>query len=90
VKLDYSDIADLRPVIAEAVRETIQQIQADDAKIGTGRLGYTEPEAAAALGVPTHVLRDCRLRHEISARKVGCRYVYARESLARFLAEGQQ
>jgi hypothetical protein len=85
VKLDASDIADLHHVITAAVRATLHEIQAEDAKFGN-QLGYTEPQAAALLGVAAHVLRDCRLRGEISARKVGCRYVYSRDSLLRFLS----
>ena len=52
-----------------------------------GRIGYTEPEAATLVGVRPHVLRDCRLRGEISARRVGRRLIYSRDELERFLAE---
>jgi hypothetical protein len=86
MKLDASDIADLRPLIAEAVRVTLQQIESAEAKT-SGRLGFTEPEGAAMIGVQRHVLRDCRLRGEIHARKVGSRYVYSREALLAFLAD---
>jgi hypothetical protein len=48
-------------------------------------LGYTEGEAAAMIGVARHVLRDCRLRGEITARRVGKRFVYSRSTILRFL-----
>lgn len=84
MKLDASDLPELRPLIAAIVAETIDQRQAVEAQLGN-RLGFTEGEAAAALGVKAHVLRDCRLRGEISARRVGARYVYTRSSLLQFL-----
>lgn len=86
MKLDASDLADLRPLIATVVEITQDSIAQREAKLGD-RIGYTEPEASAAIGVAPHVLRDCRLRGEISARKVGCRYVYSRQSLVRFLED---
>ncbi len=54
---------------------------------GGDRLGYTETDAAEQIGVAKHVLRDARRRGEISARKVGRRWVYSRECLAAYLNE---
>ena len=88
MKLEVSDIVDLRPLIAEAVRATLDQIQADESKL-SDRLGFTEPEAAGLLGVARHVLRDARLRGEIRARLVGRRYIYSRKTLVKFLADEQ-
>ena len=46
-----------------------------------GRLAFTEPEAAALLGVKPHVLRDCRRRGELQGAKVGSRNpLYPRRS----------
>lgn len=42
------DIADLRPLIAEAIRMTLDRIRADEAKLAD-RLGFAEPEAAALI-----------------------------------------
>ena len=39
------------------------------------RIGYTELEASKLLGVPVHVLRDARRRGEITARKIGKRWI---------------
>ena len=78
------DSDDVRPLIERTVEETIRRIEADNAKIG-GQLGYPEPEAAALLGLKPHVLRDCRLRGEISASKVGKRLIYTAEELKAFL-----
>lgn len=84
MKLDASDIADLQPVIAAAVRSTLDQLQADGLRT-SDRIGYPEPEAAALLGIARHVLRDSRLRGEISARLIGKRYVYSRAALIAYL-----
>ncbi len=78
------DPEDFRSLVRIVVAEVFAQTEADREKLD-GRLGYTEPEAAALLGVARHTLRDCRLRGEISARLVGRRYIYSRESLLRFL-----
>jgi hypothetical protein len=89
VKLDASDIAELQPVVDAVVRATLDLIRDSEAKL-TDRLGYLEPEAAAICGVERHVLRDCRLRGEIAARKIGKRIVYSRDALIRFLSEGSR
>ena len=80
----HLDPDDLRPLVTTVVTEVLSQTEADRAKLN-GRLGYTEPEAAALLGVAPHVLRDVRLRGEIKARLVGRRYVYSRDALLKFL-----
>ena len=82
MKLELSN-EDLRPLVRAIVSEVLAQTEADQAKLN-GRLGYTEAEAAALLGVARHTLRDCRLRGEISARLVGRKYVYSRDVLLRF------
>ena len=84
MKLDPADLASLRPLITEAVRATLIEVQAEQAKLN-GRLAYPEAEAAALLGVPRHVLRDARLREEISGRKCGRKIVYSREALLQFV-----
>jgi hypothetical protein len=87
MRLEANDIADLQPIIAAAVRSTLEQIQADEAKLDGQRLGYPEGEAAALLGVRSHVLRDARLRGEINGKLIGKRIVYARSELLRFIGE---
>lgn len=76
----------VRPIVAEAVAETLAQREADEARLGD-RLGYTEAEGAALLGVASHVLRDCRRRGQIQARLVGKRFIYERAALLRFLRD---
>ena len=71
--------AEIRAVVAE----TISQLR--EASLLGGRIGFTEAEAAANLGIPRHRLRDARLRGEVDATKVGKSYVYAAESLRRLL-----
>jgi hypothetical protein len=80
VKLDADDLRELQPLIAECVRATLQQIDAD-----RDRIGYTEREAAEKLGIPKHVLADCRRRGEVKARRHGKQMIYSRQSLVNFV-----
>jgi hypothetical protein len=84
MKLDMSDIDDLRPLIAQIVVVILEQLDADRAKL-SDRIGFTEPEAAAALGIQRHALRDARLRGEVQASRVGSRIVYRRDQLLALL-----
>ncbi len=85
---------ELRPLIEEVIEQVIQRREAQDAKFGAmgERMAFSEAEAAALLGFAgkPHVLRDCRLRGEISAKKVGKQYRYAYEDLQRFLRDDQR
>ena len=81
------DADDLRPLIAKVVTQTLERIDSDRARFA-GRLAFSEAEAAAALGVERHVLRDCRLRGEIFARKIGKSYRYTVGSLRAFVEGG--
>jgi hypothetical protein len=87
MRLEASDLDALQPLIDAAVRSTLSQIQAADAKLGA-RLAFTEPEAAAAMGIARHVLRDARLRGELKAKRVGKRLLYSRAELSRYLESG--
>lgn len=80
---------DLRPLVVAVVAEVLATKAVTDAKLGS-RLGFLEAEAAALLGVPRHVLRDCRLRGEISGRLVGKKVVYSREEIERFLRQTEK
>ena len=84
------DPADLRPLVAAVVAETLAALD-NAAKQSTGtRLAYSEAEAAALLGVGRHVLRDARLRGEITATKVGGRLAYEAVELAAYLARNRE
>ncbi len=74
------DPADLRPMVEVVVREIFGLLDWP-----AGRLALTEPEAAAAMGVPRHVLRDARLSGELHGRRVGRRVVYTRSDLIAYL-----
>ena len=87
MKLDTSDIADLKPLLAEVVRTVLAEVQDADAKLN-GRLAYPEAEAAALCGLAKHSLRDCRLRGEIRGQLAGKKIIYDRRELLRYLAEG--
>ncbi len=78
------DAQDMKPLITAVVAEVVDRLEADQAQLGD-RIGFLEAEAAALVGVEPHVLRDCRLRGEISATRVGKRIVYSRKELLRFL-----
>jgi hypothetical protein len=83
------DEADLRPLIEQIVSAAFAQLQADEVAFGD-KLAFTEPEAAAVLSLRPHVLRDARLRGEISGSRVGKRILYERNELLRFLQRQRQ
>lgn len=78
------DPADLHRVLETVVREVLGMLDWP-----RGRLTLTEPEAAEALGVPRHVLRDARLAGELRGRRVGRRVVYTRLDLVAYLDRQQ-
>ncbi len=78
------DVETLQPVIEKVVAETVAKLEAEHSKFN-GRIAYTEPEAAALLGVQAHVLRDLRRMGEIEASRLGKRIVYMRADLIEFL-----
>lgn len=82
------EATDLKPVIAEVVAEVMLRLHAEQTAFD-GRLAFTESEAAAAIGVPPHSLRDARLRQEIRGSRVGRRIVYSKEELLSFLARNR-
>jgi len=71
--------------IAIAVADELAERGHQAAKLADERLGYTERQAAAALGIEWYTLRNARLAGEISARKLGRSYVYDRRELLRWL-----
>lgn len=79
---------ELRPLVRAIVAETLAAAAgvASDA----GRLAFMEAEAAAAIGVRPHVLRDARLRGEIVATKIGGRIGYERAELIGYLARNRE
>ncbi len=78
------DESDLRPLIETIVKETLRIIDETGRTMGE-RIAYTEPEAAALLGMAPHVLRDRRLEGEVSASRCGRRILYKRSDLLRLL-----
>ena len=87
MRIEPGDIHELKPIIAEAVRATLAEMAEHDARLPSARLAMKEAEAAEALGVQRYVLRDCRRRGEIKARKVGKSYVYSIDALRAFLGD---
>jgi hypothetical protein len=60
------DTETLRPLIGEIIEAVLQRLRDDAAAQGGGRrLAYTEPEAAALIGMKPYMLRDERLKRRI-------------------------
>lgn len=89
MKLDASDIQELAPLIREVVRAVIDELQSQRGAVEgqSERIGLTEREAAQALGLPYHVLRDARRqgRLPVQPQQIGRKLVYGRESLRQLL-----
>ena len=83
MKLDVSDIAELRPIIRAATVAILDEIKPFDARL-KDRIAFSEKEAAELLGVPQHVLRDARYRGEVSAKRLGKKVMYSPHELRRF------
>lgn len=81
MKLEF-DHESLRPLVQAIVAETL-------ALAGGDRLAYREHEAAELCGMAKNVLRDARLRGELTARRVGKAVYYAKSELQRFLTESR-
>ena len=79
------DPDDLRRIVAEVV----QQQESDRVKLNGEWLARNEADAAAALGIAKHSLRDLRLRGLVKASKLGSRIVYSKEQLPDLLAQNE-
>jgi len=80
---------DLRDFIKAVVSETLGELER--AGPPNGRIAFSEPEAAALIGLLPHQLRDERLRGRIEASQVvGRRVRYLRADLLEYLARGRQ
>jgi Helix-turn-helix domain len=74
-----------RPLIQQCIEEAMARMEQARAMVGD-RLCYSEPEAAAMLGLEPHQLRDERLRGRIKASSIVCRRIrYTREDLMEYL-----
>jgi hypothetical protein len=74
-----------RPLIEQAVEAAFVRLEEVRAMTG-GKLCYSEPEAAAMLGLKDTQLRDERLRGRIKASSIVCRRIrYTREDLMEYL-----
>lgn len=78
------DEADLRPLVQLIIGELLAELSPRLSNLND-RLAFTQPEAAALIGVTPATLRDARLRGEITGSKVGKKIVYSRDELAAFL-----
>ena len=75
---------DLRPLVEEITAEVVRRM----GSLGDDRIGYTEGEAAAKLGLTVTQLADERRRGRIVAcRVVGDRIRYTPEQLDRYMRE---
>jgi hypothetical protein len=77
----------LRPLVRQVVEETIARLEQARAALPADRLAYTEPEAAALLGLRVHQLRDERLRGNVKASVgPGRKILYDRNELLAYLS----
>lgn len=84
------DADDLKPLIEQIVRDTIQQLSDQQSQIGE-RLAFGEHEAAKLLGLEVHVLRDVRLRGEIAFSRIANRRIsYSRSDLLQYLVSHRE
>jgi len=63
-----------KPLIEQAVEAAMTRLEEARATVAD-RLCYSEPEAAAMLGLEPHQLRDERLRGRIKASSIVCRRI---------------
>jgi hypothetical protein len=77
----------LRPLVEQVVDVALARLEAARAMLPDGRLCYSEPEAAALLGLHVHQMRDERTRGRISASVgPGRKILYTRQDLLDYLA----
>lgn len=76
----------LRPMVKQIVATVLAELDGDESKLGD-RIAFSEPEAAALIGLKPHQLRDERLRGRIGASCVVKRGIrYLRSDLMTYLA----
>ncbi len=83
MKLEASDVDELRPVIQAAVHAVLDRISPINSRL-KDRIAFTEKEAAELTGVPQHVLRDARYRGELRGKRLGKKIMYSPDELKRF------
>jgi hypothetical protein len=77
----------LKPLIAQSIEAAIVRLDSERARLD-GRIAYSEPEAAALIGLKPTQLRDERLRGRIGASSiVGRRIRYTKQDLLQYLGE---
>lgn len=85
IRFDQEQLANM---IEKIIFDSFQKMEHTNISLGN-RLSFTEPEAAALLGVERYALRDARLRGEVEASKVGRRILYSRDQLLRLLQKNR-
>ena len=88
MKVGGLEDCDLAVIVEQVLDRVLARREADAKRFG-GRLAFTEPEAAAMLGMKPYVLRDARLRGEIIGFRIGKKIFYSREELLKLLARNQ-
>jgi hypothetical protein len=81
------DAEALRPLIQQIVQEVMQAGATQPSALPSDRLAFPEREAARMLGVERHVLRDARLRGELTGRLCGKKILYSRDALLQFIGK---
>ncbi len=91
MKLDATDFAEFKPLLAEFAAELLARQPTPLAPTGD-RIAFSEAEAANMLGLEIHVLREQRRlgRIEPCKAKPGRRILYTRAAIEAFLAGESQ
>ena len=71
----------LDDVVIRHVMERVIRELATNLDWPKGRIALNEHEAAEALGVPRHVLRDFRLSGRVQSTRIGRKVLYTRSQL---------
>ncbi len=90
MKLDLDEIRAIAESLAPQIAEALGRLPEDDQAVDHGRIAFLEAEAAQLCGLPSHVLRDARLRGEITGSRLGKRIVYERSELLRFIQANRE
>jgi hypothetical protein len=81
------DAEALRPLIQQIVQEVMRAGASQPSALPPDRLAFPEREAARMLGVERHVLRDARLRGELTGNLCGKKIIYSRDALLQFVGK---
>jgi hypothetical protein len=80
----------LRPFLDMSVEQALQRFREEEAALSPGQIAIYEQDAGPMCGIPSHVVRDARLRGEITGSRLGKRIVYERDELVRWVRANRE